>query len=90
MGVVMDLADHQPDYGAFFEGPGFRHPTCQIVNLTRNALSTCTATQAALRQLRELLVTCPDCPQVEGCDMHEHSNHQVDRAVAMIMEEWGW
>ncbi|MGW8227034.1 MAG: hypothetical protein ACWGOY_14935 [Anaerolineales bacterium] len=85
-----------PNDQSSLEIPGFLeetitiNPACEIANLIEQVLHTCSATRDALSQLRETLISCSDCANVASCELREQFNLQVDQAVSMIIEEWGW
>ena len=63
---------------------------CSISLAANQALRACKATRSALGSLREGLISCPHCPAVKRCELHEYFNLLIDQAVAALSVEWGW
>jgi hypothetical protein len=63
---------------------------CSISLAANQAMRACKATRSALGSLREGLISCPHCPAVKRCELHEFFNLLIDQAVAALSEEWGW
>lgn len=63
---------------------------CSISLAANQTLRACKATRSALGSLREGLISCPHCPAVNRCELHEYFNLLIDQAVAALSEEWGW
>lgn len=70
--------------------PSFSMQHCPVIQHANDVLSSGKETQRALRQLRQSLINCENCPAFGHCEMREHFNMQVDQVVAQILEEWGW
>lgn len=69
---------------------GSASKNCSISLAGDNALLACKNTCSALKELRESLIKCHDCPMLERCELPEHLNLLVDQAVSALSEEWGW
>jgi hypothetical protein len=93
MGLAMSNLVEDSNRDAESDFQGSTHSTilnCSITLAANQALRACKTTRSALQRLRDSLITCPNCPAVERCELHEHFNLLVDQAVAAIHEEWGW
>jgi len=72
------------------ERAAFSMQHCPVIQQANNVVRSSKETRRALRRLRQSLMNCDICPALEQCDLREHFNMQVDKAISQINEEWGW
>jgi hypothetical protein len=75
---------HKAENGVF----SMQH--CFIQQEANDVLKTSRVTLRALRRLRQSLLNCEICPEIEQCELRENFNAQIDLVIAEINEEWGW
>lgn len=44
----------------------------------------------AMQRLRRTLELCRACPQKDNCALRKDIDAQIDKALDLVMVEWGW
>jgi hypothetical protein len=83
-------SSHKPAEIDLSDVEAFSMQHCPIIQQANQVLRSSKETQRALRRFQESLMNCDVCLAIDRCELREHFNIQVDRAIAEVLEEWGW